>query len=87
MNLARVEHYFSDVLSVMESRRWENGKIVSSKLLSKEMAGRDIYLPANVYIIGTVNMDETTHPFSKKKYWTAPIRLNSIVFSLIISIF
>jgi 5-methylcytosine-specific restriction enzyme B len=66
MNLARVEHYFSDVLSVMESRRWENGKIVSSKLLPKEIAGRDIYLPANVYIIGTVNMDETTHPFSKK---------------------
>ena len=66
MNLARVEHYFSDVLSMMESRRWENGKIVSSKLLPKEIAGRDIYLPANVYIIGTVNMDETTHPFSKK---------------------
>jgi 5-methylcytosine-specific restriction enzyme B len=66
MNLARVEHYFSDVLSVMESRHWKNGKIVSSKLLSKEIAGRDIYLPANVYIIGTVNMDETTHPFSKK---------------------
>jgi 5-methylcytosine-specific restriction protein B len=66
MNLARVEHYFSDVLSVMESRRWENGKIVSSHLLSKEIAGQDISLPPNVYIIGTVNMDETTHPFSKK---------------------
>jgi 5-methylcytosine-specific restriction protein B len=66
MNLARVEHYFSDVLSVMESRRWENGKIVSSNLLAKEIAGQDISLPPNVYIIGTVNMDETTHPFSKK---------------------
>lgn len=66
MNLARVEHYFSDVLSVMESRRCENGKIVSSHLLSKEIAGQDISLPPNVYIIGTVNMDETTHPFSKK---------------------
>jgi len=66
MNLARVEHYFSDVLSVMESRRWEDGKIVSSNLLSKEIAGQDISLPPNVYIIGTVNMDETTHPFSKK---------------------
>jgi 5-methylcytosine-specific restriction enzyme B len=51
---------------VMESRRWENGKIVSSNLLSKEVAGREIPLPSNVYIIGTVNMDETTHPFSKK---------------------
>lgn len=66
MNLARVEHYFSDVLSVMESRRWENGRIVSSRLLPKETAGRDLFLPPNVYIIGTVNMDETTHPFSKK---------------------
>jgi len=66
MNLARVEHYFSDVLSVMESRRWEDGRITSSRLLSKETAGRDLFLPPNVYIIGTVNMDETTHPFSKK---------------------
>ncbi|WP_235600467.1 McrB family protein [Aeribacillus pallidus] len=66
MNLARVEYYFSDVLSVMESRRWENGKIVSSNLLSKEVARREVTFPSNVYIIGTVNMDETTHPFSKK---------------------
>ncbi|MEW5321276.1 DUF3578 domain-containing protein [Geobacillus thermoleovorans] len=66
MNLARVEHYFSDVLSVMESRRWENGRITSSRVLPKETAGCDLFLPPNVYIIGTVNMDETTHPFSKK---------------------
>ena len=51
MNLARVEYYFSDVLSVMESRRWEDGKIVSSNLLAEEIAGQDISLPPNVYII------------------------------------
>lgn len=66
MNLARVEYYFSDLLSIMESRRWENDKIVSSTILSKEVIGEDIIIPSNVYIIGTVNMDETTHPFSKK---------------------
>ncbi|ARK30123.1 McrB family protein [Halalkalibacter krulwichiae] len=66
MNLARVEHYFSDLLSVMESRKWENGKLVTSLVLPKEVVGSDVYLPSNVYIIGTVNMDETTHPFSKK---------------------
>ncbi|MGE7780440.1 MrcB family domain-containing protein [Peribacillus sp. NPDC097264] len=66
MNLARVEHYFSDVLSVMESRKWEAGEMVTSTLLSAEMAQRDIRLPVNLYVIGTVNMDETTHPFSKK---------------------
>ena len=66
MNLARVEYYFSDILSVMESRKWEDGKIVSSNLLTKEHADIDLKLPNNVYIIGTVNMDETTNPFSKK---------------------
>lgn len=66
MNLARVEHYFSDILSVMESRKWENGRIVTSNLLTEENAGMTLKLPGNLYIIGTVNMDETTHPFSKK---------------------
>ncbi|MEH7086416.1 DUF3578 domain-containing protein [Neobacillus drentensis] len=66
MNLARVEYYFSDILSVMESRKWKDGKMVSSNLLSEETAGLNLKLPNNLYIIGTVNMDETTHPFSKK---------------------
>ncbi|WP_338786293.1 MrcB family domain-containing protein [Metabacillus sp. FJAT-53654] len=66
MNLARVEYYFSDILSVMESRRWENGKIVTSELISEDVAKKQIILSPNVFIIGTVNMDETTHPFSKK---------------------
>lgn len=64
MNLARVEYYFSDVLSVMESRSRENGEITSSPLISNE--DFTLHLPGNLYIIGTVNMDETTHPFSKK---------------------
>jgi MoxR-like ATPase len=66
MNLARVEYYFSDILSVMESRKWKDGNIVSTNLLSEEIAGFDLKLPNNLYIVGTVNMDETTHPFSKK---------------------
>jgi MoxR-like ATPase len=66
MNLARVEYYFSDLLSVMESRRRENGEIVTTPVLPFKVNGRDIILPSNVYIVGTVNMDETTHPFSKK---------------------
>ncbi|MFZ3588912.1 McrB family protein [Bacillus sp. DJP31] len=66
MNLARVEYYFSDFLSVMESRDWGNGGITSSLILTKEEANENIWFPENLYIIGTVNMDETTHPFSKK---------------------
>lgn len=68
MNLARVEYYFSDILSVMESRKWQNGEMVTSKLIAKEVTkyDKDLRIPSNLYIIGTVNMDETTHPFSKK---------------------
>ncbi|MZQ80682.1 DUF3578 domain-containing protein [Paenibacillus sp. 5J-6] len=74
MNLARVEHYFSDLLSVLETQEWHNQRIVTTALIhrdslqseaDKQLYG-NLYLPDNVYIIGTVNMDETTHPFSKK---------------------
>ncbi|SOC11363.1 5-methylcytosine-specific restriction endonuclease McrBC GTP-binding regulatory subunit McrB [Ureibacillus xyleni] len=64
MNLARVEYYFSDVLSVMESRNKEVDRITSSQLI--DMVDKSLTLPNNLYIIGTVNMDETTYPFSKK---------------------
>jgi hypothetical protein len=66
MNLARVEYYFSDLLSVMESRKWKDGKIVTSSVLSPKRLGQPLPIPPNVYFIGTVNMDETTYPFSKK---------------------
>ncbi|PEF12483.1 restriction endonuclease [Bacillus thuringiensis] len=66
MNLARVEYYFSDFLSVIESRKWKDGKIVTSPVLPESITNKHITIPANVYIIGTVNMDETTHPLSKK---------------------
>ncbi|MDA1772310.1 DUF3578 domain-containing protein [Bacillus cereus] len=66
MNLARVEYYFSDFLSVIESRKWKDGKIVTSPVLPESITNRHITIPSNVYIIGTVNMDETTHPLSKK---------------------
>ncbi|PHG46314.1 MrcB family domain-containing protein [Bacillus wiedmannii] len=66
MNLARVEYYFSDFLSVIESRKWKDRKIVTSPVLPESITNKHITIPANVYIIGTVNMDETTHPLSKK---------------------
>ncbi|MFA2694295.1 McrB family protein [Bacillus mycoides] len=66
MNLARVEYYFSDFLSVIESRKWKDGKIVTSPVLPESITNKRIIIPSNVYIIGTVNMDETTHPLSKK---------------------
>ena len=75
MNLARVEYYFSDFLSVMETREKNNGRLKSTDLLNTNLFGQDLasrnkyeglYIPENLYIIGTVNMDETTFPFSKK---------------------
>ncbi|MDK8182032.1 DUF3578 domain-containing protein [Paenibacillus sp. UMB4589-SE434] len=74
MNLARVEHYFSDMLSVLETQQWQGERITTEPLIreaslvneeDKKRYG-NIYLPENVYLVGTVNMDETTHPFSKK---------------------
>lgn len=74
MNLARVEHYFSDLLSVLETQDWQEGKIRTQDLISSTLLDTpedqvkygSLGIPENVFLIGTVNMDETTHPFSKK---------------------
>jgi 5-methylcytosine-specific restriction endonuclease McrBC GTP-binding regulatory subunit McrB len=76
MNLAPVEHYFSDFLSVAETRYREGSSIVTDTLpielppidaASDEYAAlRGIRLPSNLRVVGTANMDETTHTFSPK---------------------
>lgn len=112
MNLAPVEQYFAEFLSVLESRtKLNDGHIVSEPLIKssvfsnveyerdlkhelfdvkikeKDENGLRVYaaelsedesevyeqlkkqglrIPENVIIIGTVNMDETTHQFSRK---------------------
>lgn len=109
MNLAPVEQYFAEFLSVLESRTKIGGHIVSEPLIkaaifkkyalekalfSKEVVTSDysntsatveptadygkeaevyellreqgLRIPENVVVIGTVNMDETTHQFSRK---------------------
>jgi hypothetical protein len=77
MNLAAVEHYFSDFLSVMETRHRAAGTIQTDPLpleLPAVVPGqfdpyahlRTMGLPTNVRVVGTANMDETTHLFSPK---------------------
>lgn len=109
MNLAPVEQYFAEFLSVLESRKLVNGEIISEPLISREAFSNDLVakelfdlqmpsvgdmkvksaqfsvadlginagiwdelkekglcLPQNLIVIGTVNMDETTHQFSRK---------------------
>ncbi len=74
MNLAHVEYYFADLLSVIESGRDAEGWTTEplrltypdALALEDEAPPRELFLPPNLYIIGTVNMDETTHAFSPK---------------------
>ncbi len=106
MNLARVEHYFADLLSATESRMVKDGQLKqeavhlhddvrclpvaapkswnrpekcgSCKATIEEIANCQLHfdgvqmvppklpVPTNVYITGTVNIDETTHMFSPK---------------------
>jgi hypothetical protein len=65
MNLARVEHYFSDFLSVMES-----GEAIDlhddPQVEEEQDIPRRLAIPKNVFVIGTVNVDETTYMFSPK---------------------
>lgn len=99
MNLAPVEQYFADYLSVLETRQWEGIDYSCDPLLkasafnfldSKDVKIEDelkhslgladpifsglwdyfktvgIPIPPNLIVTGTVNMDETTHGFSRK---------------------
>ena len=109
MNLAPVEQYFAEFLSVLESRTKIDEHIVSEPLIKAEIFRKynmekslfsleeettayndanknvepappygkevEVYnslkehglrIPENVIVIGTVNMDETTHQFSRK---------------------
>lgn len=100
MNLAPVEQYFAEYLSVMETRvlNKEDNKITTDALISntlfskyadkpdgvdanfnlwneldltdekikEELKAKGLTLPPNLIVMGTVNMDETTHSFSRK---------------------
>ncbi len=57
MNLARVEHYLADYLSALESR---------AHRIPLHEGVPDLLLPSNLFVTGTVNVDETTHEFSRK---------------------
>lgn len=86
MNLARVEYYLSEYLSIIESREFKGEKIETDQLFIDEDKGKEIKknneysglrIPENLYIIGTVNMDDTTFSFSRKVL----DRANTIEFS------
>lgn len=67
MNLSHVERYFADFLSIMESedsiKLYTGSKRTSTNYLE---IPQTISWPKNLFIIGTVNIDETTYMFSPK---------------------
>lgn len=72
MNLSHVERYFSDFLSAMESGE----KITLHHDPNLDFPTK-IDIPKNLFVIGTVNVDETTYMFSPKVL----DRANTIEFS------
>ncbi len=92
MNLAPVEQYFAEYLSVIESRKlnpdgtittdpiieYENtdayGSLIDQlfdtpeerKAYKTDGGGKRLTIPKNLFVVGTVNMDETTFSFSRK---------------------
>jgi MoxR-like ATPase len=68
MNLARVEYYLSEVLSAIETRGTlqlhSNGVPLEGTTGTSVRA--QVPLPENLFIIGTINVDETTNPVSDK---------------------
>ncbi len=63
MNLSHVERYFADFLSIMESK---DQLKLHSDTDAKGIVSSHLSWPKNLFIIGTVNIDETTYMFSPK---------------------
>lgn len=71
MNLAKVEHYFSQFLSVLELEGHERKiSLYSKKLVGRVLNGEqyphEISILPNVLFVGTINNDETTESLSDK---------------------
>lgn len=75
MNMSHVERYFADFLSAMESgdeiklyrgsKRFSELDAYGNGILNSEIP-ENITLPKNLFIVGTVNIDESTYMFSPK---------------------
>ncbi|MBA2920636.1 hypothetical protein GON01_06445 [Sphingomonas sp. MAH-20] len=68
MNLARVEYYLADILSSIESQHpvvLHSNSVPLEGSTGGEIPPR-LALPANLFLIGTINIDETTNTLSDK---------------------
>jgi 5-methylcytosine-specific restriction protein B len=68
MNLAHVERYFADFLSGMESGEPTLPNLVKEGAYWRVSASdpEPVPIPRNLWVVGTVNVDETTYAFSPK---------------------
>jgi len=70
MNLSHVERYFADFLSAMELKDKTDALKLHSAGIARSRTGAEIRgsidFPSNLFVIGTVNIDETTYMFSPK---------------------
>lgn len=70
MNMSYVERYFADFLSAMESKEaiplWNGCPEPENEDDDWDDTPKKIKLPSNLFIIGTINVDETTYMFSPK---------------------
>jgi uncharacterized coiled-coil DUF342 family protein len=76
MNIARVEYYFSDMLSKLELRRTINSKKdkqrkdaeieIECGALDDSKFARKLFINSNTLFVGTMNEDETTQVLSDK---------------------
>jgi 5-methylcytosine-specific restriction enzyme B len=68
MNLAHVERYFADYLSGMESAQPILPNLVQEAGEWRESSQdpNPLPIPRNLFVVGTVNVDETTYMFSPK---------------------
>jgi hypothetical protein len=72
MNIARVEYYFAEMLSIMEmpdSNEWRIELVPSAwENDPKKLTDGKLYIPQNVWYVGTANNDDSTFAVSDKVY-------------------
>ena len=82
MNIARVEYYFAEMLSILEMPRQEEWKIdIVSAVWDNDpclIEGGSVSIPNNIWFVGTINNDDSTFAVADKVYDRAiPIDLDS----------
>ena len=81
MNIARVEYYFAEMLSILELPRPEERyiSVVSNSADGDpyKMIDGKVWIPSNVFYVGTINNDDSTFAVADKVYDRAiPIDLD-----------